>query len=134
MSTFPTEFTPPIFSYDIHVYFDHTNQSEIELAEQLHDLVNKTFINPANIDNKLPTARIFKLHKQPIGPHPVGMFEIDFKTPAEFAILVPWFQIHHGTLSVLVHPRTGNAYQEHTEYAIWIGEKVPLIVKFLMEH
>ncbi|ANB11597.1 putative DOPA-dioxygenase [Sugiyamaella lignohabitans] len=41
------------------------------------------------------------------------------------------FQLNHGSLSVLVHPHTGFDVADHTDHAIWIGEKVPLIVGVL---
>jgi DOPA 4,5-dioxygenase len=126
-------FVTPIVSYDIHVYFDHTDEQEIAEAERLHEQVTNTFINPKDVADKLPTARIHQVHKRPLGPHPKGMFEIDFATPYEFGILVPWMQINHGNLSVLVHPRTGHVVREHTHNAIWIGEKVDLLVDFLQQ-
>jgi len=61
----------------------------------------------------------------PIGPHPVGMFEVDFG-PREFGALVPWFMANRRGLSVLVHPRSGDDLRDHTEHALWLGEPLPL--------
>lgn len=61
------------------------------------------------------------------------MWECDFKTPEIFSKIVPWFQLNHGTLSVLVHPRIDSttAFLEHTQYAFWMGDKVKLVEEVL---
>lgn len=69
---------------------------------------------------------MFKIWNEPIGPHPVPMFEVDIFTPAQFAAFVPWLAIHHGPLSVLIHPNTGNVRRDHTDNAIWMGKQFDL--------
>jgi aromatic ring-cleaving dioxygenase len=63
------------------------------------------------------------------------MFEVNLFTPAQFGAFVPWLAIHRGPLSALVHPNTVVAddaskwteeLRNHTDRAIWLGEKVPL--------
>ena len=44
----------------------------------------------------------------------------------DFARLVPWLMLNRGGLDVLVHPLAGNAYDDHTVYAMWLGDKLPL--------
>jgi DOPA 4,5-dioxygenase len=44
----------------------------------------------------------------------------------DFAALVPWLMLNRGGLDVLIHPLAGNAYDDHTAYAMWLGEKLPL--------
>ena len=34
-------------------------------------------------------------------------------------------------LAVLVHPETGNDYKDHAEYAVWLGEMLPLKLEVL---
>lgn len=68
----------------------------------------------------------YKMHYKPIGPHPIGMFEVDIATPAQFGAFVPWLAIHHGPLSILVHTNTGDGLRDHTQNAMWIGEKLAL--------
>jgi aromatic ring-cleaving dioxygenase len=73
-----------------------------------------------------------------VGPHPIAMFEVNLFTPAQFGAFVPWLAVWRGPLSVLVHPNTvdeGDGLSEgqrelrnHTERAIWLGERVPLDV------
>ena len=58
------------------------------------------------IRHEFPELRIYRVWDKPIGPHPVGMFEVDILTPAQFGAFVAWLVINRGPLSVLVHPNT----------------------------
>jgi aromatic ring-cleaving dioxygenase len=40
--------------------------------------------------------------------------------------VVPWLMLNHAGLDVLIHPQTGNAYDDHTAKALWLGNKLPL--------
>ena len=73
---------------------------------------------------------------QPIGPHPVAMFEVNIFTPAQFGAFIPWLVINRGPLSALVHPNTENMGEEarnHTQRATWLGERLPLDLTPLKE-
>lgn len=82
----------------------------------------------------VPELRIYRFWDKPIGPHPVAMFEVNLFTPAQFGAFIPWLAIYRGPLSVLVHPNTvgeqedrwGEALRNHTQRAIWMGERLPL--------
>ena len=59
------------------------------------------------------------------------MFEVNLHTPTQFGAFIPWLVVHRGPLSALIHPNlelenadTGRA--NHTERAVWMGERVPL--------
>ncbi|KAL8659457.1 MAG: hypothetical protein Q9226_000416 [Calogaya cf. arnoldii] len=78
------------------------------------------------IQDEFPELTIYRIHDKPIGPHPLPMFEVDLSTPAQFGAFIPWLAIHHGPLSVLIHPNTGNAHLDHTKNAVWIGDKLGL--------
>ena len=62
------------------------------------------------------------------------MFEVNLFTPAQFGAFISWLAIYRGPLSVLVHPNTteettdpaGAGLRNHTDRAIWLGERVPL--------
>jgi DOPA 4,5-dioxygenase len=63
------------------------------------------------------------------------MFEVNLFTPAQFGAFVPWLAIWRGPLSALVHPNTvgepglsdaQRALRNHTEQAIWLGERLPV--------
>jgi aromatic ring-cleaving dioxygenase len=61
------------------------------------------------------------------------MFEVNLLSPTQFGAFIPWLVVHHGPLSVLVHPNYEVedalvALENHTERAVWMGERVPLDV------
>ncbi|KAH7314486.1 hypothetical protein KP509_21G004800 [Ceratopteris richardii] len=119
----PSKFEAPVRSYDVHVYFFHTDEENTKIAMELRDEIIRTF----------PDMIVYKLWTSPIGPHPVGMFEVDLKTPAEFALFVPWLNLRRRGLSALIHPNTGFPLLDHTQNALWLGEKFPLITSCLQQ-
>lgn len=102
--------------FDLHIYFLHTNPDQVSYAQKLHQRIRHEF----------PELRIYQLFEHPVGPHPAGMFEVNLFTPNQFGAFVPWLEIWRGPLSVLVHPNTGDDERDHTQRAIWMGEKYPL--------
>jgi DOPA 4,5-dioxygenase len=62
------------------------------------------------------------------------MFEVNVFTPAQFGAFVSWLAIWRGPLSVLIHPNTVEEdkprievqLRNHSERAIWMGERIPL--------
>ena len=92
------------------------DEEEVQFARDLRERVLQEF----------PELKTFNMRMEPIGPHPTGMFEVDISTPAQFGAFVPWLAMHRGSLSVLVHSNTGNNLRDHSQNAIWIGEKLPL--------
>ncbi len=101
-----------ITGYHAHVYYpDEAARAE---AATLREAVAERF------DTELGRWR-----DEPVGPHPIPMYQIKFGTET-FATLVPWLQLHHGSLSVLIHPETGNHLADHTGYALWLGRQLAL--------
>ncbi|ODV64244.1 DOPA 4,5-dioxygenase family protein [Ascoidea rubescens DSM 1968] len=126
----PTPFICNIKSYDIHTYFAKTNLPEKQKAYQLREKLLEDFAQ----EIKAGDIRYYKIHDDPLGPHPIGMWEIDFKKPEIFSKIVPWYQINHDGLSVLIHPRSDQGdLKDHTAHAMWLGHKVRLISSFLKE-
>lgn len=109
----------------IHTDRELTNEKDNELESQFAQTLRQ------EIMQEFPELPMFKMHRTPIGPHTLGMFEVDIFTPAQLGALVGWLAIHHGSLSILVHPHTGDEFKDHTQNAIWIGESVPLNLDFL---
>jgi DOPA 4,5-dioxygenase len=62
------------------------------------------------------------------------MFEVNIFSPDQFGAFIPWLAIWRGPLSVLVHPNTVEEgvdkneveLRNHTQRAIWMGERLPL--------
>ncbi|CAP66773.1 uncharacterized protein PODANS_4_7280 [Podospora anserina S mat+] len=114
--------------FDIHVYYFQNNPQQTQYARELWQRIRHEF----------PELRIYTFWDRPVGPHPVAMFEVNLFTPAQFGAFIPWLAIWRGPLSVLVHPNTTHEddvphelereLKNHTERAIWLGERIPLDV------
>jgi aromatic ring-cleaving dioxygenase len=111
-----------IQSYDVHTYWNNNSETERKAAFDLRERVLKDFKNEIEAGD----IRVYKFWDRPIGPHPINMWELDFKSPEIFKVIVPYFQLHHGKLSVLIHPKSGNDLQDHTVNALWLGHKIKL--------
>ena len=66
--------------------------------------------------------RMGRWHDRPIGPHPMGSYQIAF-APDLFAEIVPWLALNRRGLTVFIHPETGDHVTDHSDYAIWLGEQ-----------
>ena len=64
------------------------------------------------------------------GPHPMGSYQIAF-APEQFAEVVPWLALNRRGLIVFVHPETGDDLADHTEHAIWMGDRQELALDAL---
>jgi aromatic ring-cleaving dioxygenase len=100
-----------IRSYHAHIYYDPQRRPA---AEQLRDAIGRNF-----------TVELGRWHDEPVGPHPTSMYQVAFAVD-EFARLVPWLMLNRGSLDVLVHPQTDDAYDDHAVHALWLGAKLPL--------
>ncbi|KNE70358.1 hypothetical protein AMAG_14499 [Allomyces macrogynus ATCC 38327] len=111
----------PITSYDVHIYWLPSSKQQYLEAMALKERAAELF----------PHLWHGKMWDRPIGPHPYNMFEIDIHRADDFGPFVAWLVLNHGSLSVLIHPQTGNDVKDHTEHALWLGQKVPLDVGML---
>tara|TARA_B110000196_G_scaffold58092_1_gene48145 strand:+ start:2608 stop:2949 length:342 start_codon:yes stop_codon:yes gene_type:complete len=103
--------TKSITGYHAHVYYDTDNK---KIAERLRRRVKTQF----NIN-------LGRWHDNPIGPHPKGMYQIEFRADI-FSSLVTWMVFNRDDLSILVHPLTGDDLADHTSYSMWLGESLKL--------
>ena len=101
-----------IRSYHAHIYYSPETK---EAAARVREGVGAAS----------PTAILGSWHDEPVGPHPVSMYQVAFAV-AEFPKLVPWLMLNRGGLDVLVHPQTDNPYDDHAVHALWLGAKLPL--------
>jgi aromatic ring-cleaving dioxygenase len=69
-------------------------------------------------------------HDEAVGPHPISMYQVAFKA-AEFPRVVPWLMLNREGLDILVHPLSGDAYLDHSKFALWLGTPVPLRLEVL---
>jgi DOPA 4,5-dioxygenase len=105
--------TAAITGYHAHVYYDPTTTKG--RAARLREGIAVAF----------PAAVIGNWHDEAVGPHLVSMYQVVFSVE-EFARIVPWLMLNRDGLDVLVHPLAGNAYDDHTSLAMWLGDKQPL--------
>ncbi|WP_298773585.1 DOPA 4,5-dioxygenase family protein [uncultured Shewanella sp.] len=97
--------------YHAHVYFDETT---LPLATQLCQ-------QAANLFN----LKLGRIHQKLVGPHPKWSCQLAF-TQVEYDELLHWLNKNRQGLSILIHADTGKDFQDHTEYASWLG--VPLVL------
>src|SRR5581483_2242391 len=97
--------------YHAHIYYDAATRPA---AERLREEIGTRF-----------TVELGRWHDEAVGPHPTSMYQVAFAA-AEFPNLVPWLMLNHGSLTVLLHPQTGDAYSDHADNAAWLGGKLPL--------
>ena len=102
-----------ITGYHAHVYYDSVTTKRAAEAVR------------AGIAAGGFAARLGSWHDEAVGPHTVGMYQVVFPV-AEFARLVPWLALNRRDLSVLVHPETGDDYTDHSRFALWLGQPLPL--------
>ena len=104
---------PVISGYHAHVYFDAVT---LEQATLLCKQATEKF-----------ALQMGRIHERPVGPHPCWSCQLAFSSEL-FGELIPWLALHRNTLTVFVHPLTGNDLADHTEHAIWLGESIELDV------
>ena len=106
-----------ITGYHAHLYYDPQTRP---VAEQLR----------AAIGDRFPRARIGSWHDEPVGPHPVAMYQVAFAVE-DFRLIVPWLMLNRENLNVLVHPLTDDSVADHTRFALWFGSPLPLRIEVL---
>lgn len=120
-----------IYSYDFHTYWHDADVAEKKFCAEFRDKVATEFAS----ELKKGKLRLHKLWDRPIGPHPIHMWELDTAgayEPALFARVLAFYQLYHGKLSVLIHPRSDlGELLDHTEHALWLGHKQRLVTQFL---
>ena len=107
-----------IEDYHAHIYYGADTRA---LAANVRESIASRF-----------TVELGSWHDEPIGPHPQAMYQVKFAT-AEFNRIVPWLMLNRLGLNVLVHPNTGDAYEDHATHALWLGDKLKLRLDVLRE-
>lgn len=105
-----------IEGYHAHVYYDVETRA---VAERLREGIGAGF-----------QTQLGRWHDRPVGPHPISMYQVAFPV-AEFPRLVPWLMLNRSGLTVLVHPLTGDDYEDHATYSLWLGAPLPLKLEIL---
>ena len=98
--------------YHAHIYYDPAKTRGV--AERVCAGVGEKF--RVDIDG---------FRDGPVGPHPIANVLVVF-TPDQFEHVVPWLMLNRAGLDVLVHPLTLDAVEDHSSFAIWLGNPVEL--------
>jgi aromatic ring-cleaving dioxygenase len=107
-----------INGFHAHVYFDAATR---DAAARVREELGTRF-----------EVRLGRWHEKPIGPHPKAMYQVAF-LPNQFGNVVPWLMLNREGLDVLIHPETGDDVEDHTNHALWLGEKLELNIEFLRQ-
>ena len=107
-----------IESWHAHVYFDADSR---DAALAFRELLGAALAGRVSIG---------RFHERPVGPHPRWSYQLAFE-PDQFATVVGWLALNHGSLDVFLHPNTGDALRDHRDSAIWIGRAWALDLKAL---
>lgn len=103
--------SPQITGYHAHVYYDPgTKKTAARLRRRIG----------ARFDTVLGSW-----HDEAVGPHPISMYQVAFETEL-FAELVPWLALNREDLTILVHPETDDDLLDHSDFAMWLGDSIPL--------
>ncbi|WP_428540578.1 DOPA 4,5-dioxygenase family protein [Rhodopila sp.] len=107
-----------ISDYHIHVYYDPESRDR---AATLRQWIEQRF-----------SVRMGSWHDEPVGPHVVGMYQVQF-APELFPTLVPFVMMNRMGLTVLLHPQSGRPRDDHTVNATWMGAVLPVKTDVLRE-
>jgi aromatic ring-cleaving dioxygenase len=106
-----------ISGYHAHLYYEPETKP---IAQRLRGAISERF----------PGARVGNWHDEPVGPHPISMYQVAFAVE-EFSTIVPWLMLNRDGLNVLVHPLTEDSVADHTRFAAWLGKPLPLRIEVL---
>ncbi|KAI0689031.1 DOPA-like domain-containing protein [Cerioporus squamosus] len=109
-----------IKEWHFHIYFHQRNADEHHAALELRDAVLRL-----RRDGAFVAVPLFRVNTDPIGPHPVGSYEI--WCPSEsFVAVYSYLCLNRGNLSVLIHPLTREQRKDHEIRNAWLGPSFPL--------
>ena len=106
--------TECITSYHVHLYYDGSTKQH---ASFLRTELQKKFKNNVLIGRWRDLS--------PQGPHIMSHFQVSFKKET-FSEIVSFLALNRGDLRILLHPNTGDGYEDHTKNVMWIGPSISL--------
>ncbi|KAG1768993.1 DOPA-like domain-containing protein [Suillus occidentalis] len=111
--------------WHFHIYFHQRNADQHQAALDLRDAVLRL-----RRDGAFVAVPLFRVNTDPIGPHPVGSYEI-WVPSTSFSSVFSYLCINRGSLSILVHPLTREERKDHEIRSAWIGPPFPLVLSSL---
>ena len=98
-----------ISGYHAHIYYEPETKGA---AAAVRDALDTRFRG---------AIRLGRWHDKNIGPHTRSMYQVAFHRTI-FPEIVPWLALNRGSLTVLIHPESGDGLADHTAHAMWMGE------------
>ncbi|KAI6009592.1 DOPA-like domain-containing protein [Pisolithus orientalis] len=110
----------------IDIYFHQNNAEEHAAALELRDAVLRL-----RRDGAFVAVPLFRVNTYPMGPHPVGSYEI-WVPSTSFAPVFSYLCQNRGKLSILIHPLTKEEVRlDHQFRNAWMGAPFPLDLSVL---
>lgn len=100
-----------ITGYHAHIYFDADTEPAAAALR-------------AALEARFPVT-LGRWHHKPVGPHTASMYQVAFAVE-QFPVVVPFLALNHGSMSVLIHPMSGDAVADHFDHALWLGKPLAL--------
>ncbi len=97
--------------YHAHVYFD---DGRADHAQQLCRKAGELF-----------GVLVGRFHRKLVGPHPHLSCQLTFDS-TQFPALIDWLERNRDGLDILVHGLSGDALEDHTTHAAWLGNPAKL--------
>lgn len=96
-----------IQDWHVHVYYEAATKATAEAVR-------------ADVETGLAGLPIGRMHDGPVGPHPIGSFQVLIPND-RLAEATAWFALNRQGLTVLLHPNTEDDLKDHRDYPIWFG-------------
>lgn len=119
---------PNPISWHVHVTYMLTNKEDINRAAAVREKARFHFKDhlgpdcPNRYDNKNLCMIIDHPLDITLGPFPIGEWSV-WVPNSYLNLLLSWFAQNRNGLSVLFHPNTGCEYEDHSDWAFWVGSK-----------
>ncbi|KAI6046781.1 DOPA-like domain-containing protein [Pisolithus marmoratus] len=114
-----------IKEWHFHIYFHQNNAEEHAAALDLRDAVLRL-----RRDGAFVAVPLFRVNTSPMGPHPVGSYEI-WVPSTSFASVFSYLSQNRGNLSIFIHPLTKEERKDHESRNAWMGAPFPLDLSVL---
>ena len=102
--------------FHAHVYYDSSSFYKAKV------LVKKAY--------KINGVNVGKMHEKPVGPHPVWSCQLLFDK-GQLTNMLVWLLKNRDDLTIFIHPVTDNELLDHTDFAIWLGDRYELNLEAL---
>ncbi|KAK9797388.1 hypothetical protein WJX73_000532 [Symbiochloris irregularis] len=114
-----------VYVYHAHVHFSLDGEEPFETASAFKERLQERF----------PSSEHYffgRTHRKPVGPHPVGSYELVFTRP-DYADVVNFLTFNRpSSLSIFIHPHTFQSLEDHMDRALWLGKPNELVPTVLL--